>query len=119
MLVHLQRAAPLPFPLSFIHSALKCFPSELKTLRSLVRMRICFQRFSSEDNDLYRGQVHEAGSEVVRFFLHRGPRASMRQVLTHLCFVPVSEDKAQLCPSRMPLFACESGRGHSHCQGYQ
>ncbi|CAE7253457.1 CML13 [Symbiodinium natans] len=40
----------------------------------IKRMRICFQRFSSEDNDLYRGQVHE--------------------VLTHLCYVPVSEDKA-------------------------
>lgn len=38
------------------------------------RMRVAFQRFSSEDNDLYRGQVHE--------------------VLTHLCYVPVSEDKA-------------------------
>eukprot|EP00435_Cladocopium_sp_Y103_P073009 s963_g42.t1 len=39
----------------------------------LGRMRIAFQRFS-EENDLYRGQVHE--------------------VLTHLCYVPVSEDKA-------------------------
>ena len=29
---------------------------------AVVRMRICFQRFSSEDNDLYRGQVHEASS---------------------------------------------------------
>lgn len=39
----------------------------------LGRMRIAFHRFS-EENDLYRGQVHE--------------------VLTHLCYVPVSEDKA-------------------------
>ncbi|CAE7264306.1 CML13 [Symbiodinium pilosum] len=40
----------------------------------IKRMRVCFQRFSSEDNDLYRGQVHE--------------------VLTHLSYIPVSEDKA-------------------------
>jgi len=40
----------------------------------IKRMRVAFQRFCSEDNDLYRGQVHE--------------------VLTHLNYVPVSEDKA-------------------------
>lgn len=49
-------------------------PSGVLADHEVRRMRICFQRFSSEDNDLYRGQVHE--------------------VLTHLCFVPVSEDKA-------------------------
>eukprot|EP00434_Breviolum_minutum_P014678 symbB.v1.2.012943.t1/scaffold872.1/size254027/3 len=65
----------------------------------LRRMRVAFQRFS-EDNDLYRGQVHE--------------------VLTHLCYVPVSEDKATaICKDTNEFSTLDFQDFCDFCERYQ